>query len=114
MQALVAWIEQTKAALKIPGSIRDAGVNEDEFLAKLDEIAEEAFDDQCTGANPRYPLIAEITQLLLDSYYGRPYTEEVGHSAKTVPTRKGDKAAPDTKPEVDPVVAAMVRQASGK
>ena len=50
VQALVAWIEQTKAALKIPGSIRDAGVNEDEFLAKLDEIAEEAFDDQCTGA----------------------------------------------------------------
>ena len=94
VQALVAWIEQTKAALKIPGSIRDAGVNEDEFLAKLDEIAEEAFDDQCTGANPRYPLIAEIKQLLLDSYYGRPYTEDVGHSAKSTPATKGDTTAP--------------------
>ena len=48
---------------------------ETEFLAKLDKIAEAAFDDQCTGANPRFPLIAEIKQLLLDSYYGRAYAE---------------------------------------
>ena len=73
-------------------SIRDAGVNEDEFLAKLDEIAEEAFDDQCTGANPRYPLIAEIRQILLASYYGHPYTEEVDHSAKKAPGKTRAKA----------------------
>jgi len=113
VQALVAWIEQTKAALKIPGSIRDAGVNEDEFLAKLDDIAEEAFDDQCTGANPRYPLIAEIKQLLLDSYYGRPYTEDVSHSAKTATATKGDTPAPSKETAADPVVAAMVREATG-
>jgi acetaldehyde dehydrogenase/alcohol dehydrogenase len=50
-------------------------VPEAEFLEKLDKIAEAAFDDQCTGANPRFPLIAEIKQLLLDSYYGRVYAE---------------------------------------
>jgi acetaldehyde dehydrogenase/alcohol dehydrogenase len=75
VEKLIAWVEELKAALDIPASIRAAGVPEAEFLAKLDKIAEAAFDDQCTGANPRFPLIAEIKQLLLDSYYGRPYAE---------------------------------------
>ncbi|MCA1895713.1 MAG: hypothetical protein LDL46_01855, partial [Shewanella putrefaciens] len=59
----------------IPASIQEAGVNEADFLAKLDVLAEDAFDDQCTGANPRYPLINELKQLLLDSYYGRDYSD---------------------------------------
>ncbi|WP_432720595.1 bifunctional acetaldehyde-CoA/alcohol dehydrogenase [Jeongeupia wiesaeckerbachi] len=75
VEALIAWVDEMKAALDIPMSIQAAGVPEKEFLAKLDEVAEEAFDDQCTGANPRYPLISELKQLLLDSYYGRPYVE---------------------------------------
>ncbi len=73
---LVSAIDALKARLGIPASIREAGVAEADFLAKLDELAIEAFDDQCTGANPRFPLIAELKQLLLDSYYGRPYTEQ--------------------------------------
>lgn len=72
---LVEWVEELKRTLDIPPSIQAAGVNEAEFLAKLDVVAEEAFDDQCTGANPRYPLISELKQLLLDSFYGRAYVE---------------------------------------
>jgi acetaldehyde dehydrogenase/alcohol dehydrogenase len=75
VEKLIAWVEELNAALDIPVSIQAAGVPEAEFLAKLDKIAEAAFDDQCTGANPRFPLIAEIKQLLLDSYYGRAYAE---------------------------------------
>lgn len=73
--SLIAWVDELKQQLDIPASIRDAGVSESEFLAKIDSLAEEAFDDQCTGANPRFPLIAELKQLLLDSFYGRPYVE---------------------------------------
>jgi acetaldehyde dehydrogenase/alcohol dehydrogenase len=73
--ALIDWLEELKRTLSIPASIRDAGVNEEEFLARLDLVAEGAFDDQCTGSNPRFPLISEIRQILLDSYYGRPFVE---------------------------------------
>ncbi|XZG68881.1 bifunctional acetaldehyde-CoA/alcohol dehydrogenase [Chitinibacteraceae bacterium HSL-7] len=79
--ALVAWVDEMKATLDIPMSIQAAGVAEADFLAKLDNLAEEAFDDQCTGANPRFPLISEIKQLLLDSYYGRPYVEAYARQA---------------------------------
>ncbi|WP_409995543.1 bifunctional acetaldehyde-CoA/alcohol dehydrogenase [Ferrimonas balearica] len=72
---LVTAIDALKARLGIPASIQEAGVAEADFLAKLDELAIEAFDDQCTGANPRFPLISELKQLLLDSYYGRAYRE---------------------------------------
>ncbi len=50
-------------------------MQEADFLAKVDKLAEDAFDDQCTGANPRYPLIAELKQIMLDSYYGRKFVE---------------------------------------
>ena len=72
---LITWIEELKKTIQIPASIKEAGVPEELFLSKLDQLAEEAFDDQCTGANPRYPLISELKQLLLDSYYGRDYVE---------------------------------------
>ncbi len=75
---LLAWVEELKGDLEIPASIRAAGVAEAEFLAKVGAIAEEAFDDQCTGANPRFPLIAELRTLLMDSYYGRPFLEPGG------------------------------------
>ncbi|MBS0644810.1 MAG: bifunctional acetaldehyde-CoA/alcohol dehydrogenase, partial [Proteobacteria bacterium] len=70
---LIAWVDELKHALEIPSSIQAAGVPETGFLAAVDRIAEAAFDDQCTGANPRYPLVSELRQLLLDSYYGRAY-----------------------------------------
>lgn len=75
VEKLIAWVDELKAVLEIPPSIQAAGVNEADFLAKVDKLAEAAFDDQCTGANPRFPLIGELRQLLLDSYYGRAFKE---------------------------------------
>ncbi|MCO7255284.1 bifunctional acetaldehyde-CoA/alcohol dehydrogenase [Dickeya oryzae] len=75
IEKLLAWLESMKKELGIPASIREAGVQEADFLAKVDKLSEDAFDDQCTGANPRYPLIAELKQILLDSFYGRPFVE---------------------------------------
>ena len=53
-----------------PATLKDEGINEDEFLAKIDDLAEKAFEDQCTTANPRLPLVTELKQILLDAYYG--------------------------------------------
>ncbi|MFV0436836.1 MAG: bifunctional acetaldehyde-CoA/alcohol dehydrogenase [Desulfopila sp.] len=75
IEKLLAWLEGLKTELGIPKSIREAGVQEADFLAHIDELAEHAFDDQCTGANPRYPLISELKQILLDTYYGREFVE---------------------------------------
>ena len=66
-QALI----QMKKDLGLPMSIKEFGIDEKEFLEKLDHMVELAFDDQCTGANPRYPLFEEIKQMYLDAYYGR-------------------------------------------
>ncbi|RTR38852.1 bifunctional acetaldehyde-CoA/alcohol dehydrogenase [Shewanella canadensis] len=76
VEALIEEIDQLKKTIGIPASIREAGVNEADFLAKLDELAEDAFDDQCTGANPRYPLIEELKQVLLASFYGTAYSDK--------------------------------------
>lgn len=69
---LVRTIESLKQDLKIPRSLREAGIAEDDFLRKLDEMTEQAFDDQCTIANPRYPLIKELKELYRKAYYGEP------------------------------------------
>ncbi|MCL9127371.1 hypothetical protein MU731_05245, partial [Salmonella enterica subsp. enterica serovar Enteritidis] len=75
-------------------SIREAGVQEADFLAHVDKLSEDAFDDQCTGANPRYPLISELKQILLDTYYGRDFTEgEVATKKDVVATPKAEKKA---------------------
>ncbi len=71
VEKLIALIEDLKKRLDIPESIQACGVNEQEFLAKLDELSEQAFDDQCTGANPRYPLISEIRTMYLSAFYGK-------------------------------------------
>jgi acetaldehyde dehydrogenase/alcohol dehydrogenase len=68
---LIGAIEELKSRLGIKKSIRDYGVDEKAFLDGLDEMTEQAFDDQCTGANPRYPLIEEMRQLYLNAYYGK-------------------------------------------
>ncbi|MDR3534802.1 MAG: iron-containing alcohol dehydrogenase, partial [Rhodopila sp.] len=81
---LIEWVDEMKRTLDIPGSIQAAGVAEAAFLDRVDHIAEAAFDDQCTAANPRYPLIAEIRQLLLDSYYGRAYVEPYERERPTI------------------------------
>ena len=91
VEKLLTWLDGLKAELDIPASIREAGVNEAAFLAKVDQLAVEAFDDQCTGANPRFPLISELKQLLLDSYYGRAYAPEAVTMGEEVKEAKKDE-----------------------
>jgi acetaldehyde dehydrogenase/alcohol dehydrogenase len=67
---LIKKIDELKKHLNIPMSIKEAKVDEKAFLSQLDKMSEDAFDDQCTGANPRYPLISEIKELYLKAYYG--------------------------------------------
>ena len=66
----IAAIEELKAKVGIKKTIRDYGVDEKYFLDNLDAMVEQAFDDQCTGANPRYPLMSEIKEMYLKAYYG--------------------------------------------
>ena len=67
----LAGIEELKQTIGVKRTIADYGVDEDYFLETLDEMSLNAFNDQCTGANPRYPLVSEIRELYLDAYYGR-------------------------------------------
>ena len=70
LEKLLAKIDELKDAIGIKHTIKDYGIKEKDFLATLDEMSEQAFDDQCTGANPRYPLISDIKDLYLKVYYG--------------------------------------------
>ena len=70
LSALLDRITALKEEIGIMPTIRDYVPDEDKFLSTLDEMSEQAFDDQCTGANPRYPLISEIRQMYLNAYYG--------------------------------------------
>ena len=70
VENLIKGINDLKARVGIKETIADYGVDEEYFLKTLDEMSEQAFDDQCTGANPRYPLISEIRQMYLNAYYG--------------------------------------------
>ncbi|WP_413738488.1 bifunctional acetaldehyde-CoA/alcohol dehydrogenase [Sodalis sp. RH21] len=91
IENLLTWLDEIKADLGIPTSIREAGVLEADFLARVDKLSEDAFDDQCTGANPRYPLISELKQILMDTYYGRKYAEQVDTVlAAAIPTAQAD------------------------
>ena len=74
LEALIKAVEQLRETIGIKSSIREYGIDEEAFLASLDEMTENAFDDQCTGANPRYPLMSEIKQMYLNAYYGKHQT----------------------------------------
>ena len=76
LEGLIAKINELKARVGIKETIKDYGIDENEFLANLDEMVEQAFDDQCTGANPRYPLMSEIKEMYLNAYYGKHFTEK--------------------------------------
>ena len=71
VEALIVAIDELKEKVGLPKTIKDAGVDEEKFLTTLDQMVEDAFDDQCTGANPRYPLMSEIKQMYLNAYYGK-------------------------------------------
>ncbi|WP_027631334.1 bifunctional acetaldehyde-CoA/alcohol dehydrogenase [Clostridium hydrogeniformans] len=68
VELLINAIEELKAKVNIPTTIEEFGVSKDKFYSTLDEMSEQAFDDQCTGANPRYPLISEIKQMYVNVF----------------------------------------------
>jgi acetaldehyde dehydrogenase/alcohol dehydrogenase len=70
VQLLIDAIDKLMKEVNLPNSIKDFGVSEEDFYNKLDELVELAFDDQCTGANPAYPLMSEIKQIYIDAYNG--------------------------------------------
>jgi len=70
VEGLIKKINELKEQIGIKKTIKDYGVDEKDFLARLDDMTEQAFDDQCTGANPRYPLMSEIKDMYLRAYYG--------------------------------------------
>ncbi len=70
INSLITKIREMNEHLNIPKSFKDAGIDEHEFLSKVDMLADRSFQDQCTTANPRLPLVKELRQILLDSYYG--------------------------------------------
>ncbi len=75
LEGLIKAVGDLKKQVGIKETIKDYNIDEKDFLNRLDEMTEQAFDDQCTGANPRYPLMSEIRQMYLNAYYGLPYTE---------------------------------------
>ena len=70
LERLINKIDELKERVGFKKTIKDYGISEEDFLSTLDEMSEKAFDDQCTGANPRYPLISEIKEIYLKTYYG--------------------------------------------
>ncbi|MCD7732057.1 MAG: bifunctional acetaldehyde-CoA/alcohol dehydrogenase [Oscillospiraceae bacterium] len=76
LENLISAVHELKHRVGIKDTIAEYGVDEKKFLDTLDEMTECAFDDQCTGANPRYPLISELKQIYLDAYYGGTFTEK--------------------------------------
>ena len=70
VESLISKVKELNESLNMPKSFKEAGIPEEEFLAKVDMLADRAFEDQCTNANPRVPLVSEIKEILLNSYYG--------------------------------------------
>lgn len=107
LENLIDAVEKLKKQIGIKPTIADYGVSEKDFLATLDEMTEAAFDDQCTGANPRYPLISELKQLYLDAYYGKTFTEvEMPGAAQPgkAPAKRGTRGKAKAAP-AEPVTA---------
>ena len=75
LENLIKAIDELKVKVGIKPTIKDYNIDENDFLSRLDEMTEQAFDDQCTGANPRYPLMEEIKQMYLNAYYGKTFSE---------------------------------------
>ncbi len=76
LELFIEAIDELKEKVGIKKSIKDYGISEDDFMATLDQMTEDAFDDQCTGANPRYPLMSEIKDMYIKAYYGEKLIED--------------------------------------
>ncbi len=83
VENLIATIDALKDKIGIKKTIKEYVPDEADFLARLDEMVEQAFDDQCTGANPRYPLMSELKEMYLNAYYGRSFKEKELPKART-------------------------------
>ena len=126
LEKLIEAIEALKKRIGIKKTIKDYGVSEEDFLATLDEMTEAAFDDQCTGANPRYPLMSELKQMYMNAYYGGTFKEvdmpdgetakknarskapaaNTAKTAKAAPAKRGKKTKADAAPANDTVTEA--------
>lgn len=71
LENLIKSVDELKEKVGIKKTIKEYGIDEKDFLNRLDDMVEQAFDDQCTGANPRYPLMSEIKEMYLNAYYGK-------------------------------------------
>ncbi len=76
LEGLILALNNLKSKIGIKASIKEYEIKEQDFLSRLDDMTEQAFDDQCTGANPRYPLMSEIKQMYLNAYYGNSFFKE--------------------------------------
>ncbi len=93
LEGLIKAINDLKAKVGIKDTIKDYGIDEKIFLDTLDEMVEQAFDDQCTGANPRYPLMGEIKQMYLNAYYGKHFTEsDMPGTEQLAPVKKSRRS----------------------
>lgn len=102
LELLIAAINDLKKQVGIKATIQDYGIDEQDFLNRLDEMVEQAFDDQCTGANPRYPLMREIKQMYLNAYYGKHFEEQDMPNAlqKAQTGKKTTRKTKSVKPQI--------------
>ena len=91
LEGLIKAINDLKARVGIKATIKDYGIDETDFLARLDDMVEQAFDDQCTGANPRYPLMSEIRDMYLNAYHGKHFVEQPMPTADDIPELNADE-----------------------
>ena len=91
VELLLKAIDELQNKVNMPKTIKDAGVSEVKFFETLDEMVEQAFDDQCTGANPRYPLMKELKEMYITSYYGENAKNEAKAEAATTKKEKKNK-----------------------
>ena len=89
VELLLKAIDELQNKVNMPKTIQEAGVSEVKFFETIDEMVEQAFDDQCTGANPRYPLMSELKEMYITSYYGKDAKNEA--KAEAAPTKKEKK-----------------------
>lgn len=92
LESLIAEFKKLRKHIGIKDTIQEYGIDEEDFLDRLDEMVENAFDDQCTGANPRYPLMSEMKQMYLNAYYGESKFKEIEMPDETqLKKRKSNK-----------------------
>ncbi len=91
VEKLINALNGLKERVGIKKCIKDYNIDENDFLSRLDDMVEQAFDDQCTGANPRYPLMSEIKQMYLNAYYGNAhFTEKAMPSERDIENKALD------------------------